>query len=102
MSLGKSAGNRAFFLTVTRGERVTKAAMTKAQERYADLLKKDRAIHHDIQSAQRQLHEKTLRLRQLRLLKEAEDAAEKKALKAKRAARSGVTGKPAGRHAGAN
>ncbi len=68
--------------------------MTKAQERYAELLKKDRGIHQDIQSAQRQLHEKTLRLRQLRLLKEAQEAAGEKVLKSKRTPRSGTSRKP--------
>ena len=75
-------------------ESVTNNIITKAQERYAELLKKDRGIHEDIQSAQRQLHEKTLRLRQLRLLKEAQEAAGENVLKPKCTSRSGTGRKP--------
>lgn len=68
---------------------MTGTARTKAQERYAEIQKKDRGIHQDIQNAARLLHEKTAKLRQLRLAKEAEDATAKleaKKLKAQKAA----------------
>ncbi len=64
---------------------MTQASKTKAEQRYAEIQVKDRAVRNDIQTASRIRTERTLKLRALRLAKEAQDAAEKQA-----AALSGV------------
>jgi hypothetical protein len=52
---------------------------SKAEERYAEIQKRDRGIKQELDSATKLRLEKTARLRQLRLAKEAEDAAAKQA-----------------------
>lgn len=56
------------------------AAITKikAEERFAEIQKRDKAIKEDIENATKLRLEKTARLRSLRLAKEAEDATAKK------------------------
>lgn len=58
---------------------MTQASKTKAEQRYAEIQVKDRAVRNDIQTASRIKTERTLKLRELRLAKEAQDASEKKA-----------------------
>ena len=48
---------------------------SKAEERYAEIQKRQRDIKQELDDATRLRLEKTARLRQLRLAKEAEDAA---------------------------
>jgi hypothetical protein len=50
-------------------------ARTKAEERYAEIQKREHRIKHDIQTATQLRSEKTAKLRELRLAKEAELAA---------------------------
>jgi hypothetical protein len=50
-------------------------ARTKAEERYAEIRKRDQRVQKDIQTAARLRMEKTAKLRALRLAKLAEDAA---------------------------
>jgi hypothetical protein len=50
-----------------------------AEERYAEIQKRERGIKQELDDATRLRLEKTARLRQLRLAKEAEDAAAKQA-----------------------
>ncbi|MDZ4792472.1 MAG: hypothetical protein SGJ17_14930 [Hyphomicrobiales bacterium] len=57
---------------------MTQASKTKAELRYAEIQVKDRAVRNDIQTASRIKTERTLKLRELRLAKEAQDASEKK------------------------
>ena len=45
---------------------------SKAQERFASLQKRDQAVRHDIETADRLRSEKVAKLRELRLAKEAE------------------------------
>ena len=52
---------------------------SKAEERYAEIQKRERGIKQELDNATRLRLEKTARLRQLRLAKEAEDAAAKQA-----------------------
>jgi regulator of replication initiation timing len=52
---------------------------SKAEERYAEIQKRKRGIKQELDDATRLRLEKTARLRQLRLAKEAEDAAAKQA-----------------------
>jgi hypothetical protein len=52
---------------------------SKAEERYAEIQKRERGIKQELDDATRLRLEKTARLRQLRLAKEAEDAAAKQA-----------------------
>jgi hypothetical protein len=54
---------------------------SKAEERYAEIQKRERGIKQEIDTATRLRLEKTAKLRQLRLAKEAEDAAAKQAAK---------------------
>jgi hypothetical protein len=54
---------------------MTTVARTKAEERYAEIRKRDQRVQQDIQNATRLRAEKTAKLRALRLAKEAEDAA---------------------------
>lgn len=49
---------------------------SKAQERFVNLQKRDQAVRRDIETADRIRSEKVARLRELRLAKEAEAAAE--------------------------
>jgi hypothetical protein len=54
---------------------------SKAEERYAEIQKRERGIRQELDNATRLRLEKTAKLRQLRLAKEAEDAAAKQAAK---------------------
>jgi len=56
-------------------------ARSKAEERYAEIRKREQNVKQELETAARVRAEKTARLRQLRLAKEAEEAAEKKAAK---------------------
>ena len=51
---------------------------SKAQERFATLQKRDQAVRHDIETADKLRSEKVAKLRELRLAKEAQDAEAKK------------------------
>jgi hypothetical protein len=66
------------------------ASRSKAEERYAEIQKRERGIRQELDNATRLRLEKTARLRQLRLAKEAEDAAEKQAAKDIKAAGKGA------------
>ena len=55
------------------------ASRSKAEERYAEIQKHERGIKQELDNATRLRLEKAAKLRQLRLAKEAEDAAEKQA-----------------------
>ncbi len=68
-------------MTVTR---------SKAEERYAEIQKRERGIRQELDNATRLRLEKTAKLRQLRLAKEAEDAAAKQAAKDIKAAGKGA------------
>jgi hypothetical protein len=57
------------------------ASRSKAEERYAEIQKRERGIKQELDNATKLRLEKTARLRQLRLAKEAKDAAEKQAAK---------------------
>ena len=57
------------------------ASRSKAEERYAEIQKRERGARHEADSATKLRLEKAAKLRQLRLAKEAEDAAEKQAAK---------------------
>ena len=50
---------------------------TKAAERFANLQRRDQAVRQDIENAAKLRAEKMARLRELRLAKEAEEAAAK-------------------------
>jgi hypothetical protein len=52
---------------------------SKAEERYAEIRKRERSVRQASDDATRLRLEKTAKLRQLRLAKEAEDAAAKQA-----------------------
>jgi hypothetical protein len=52
---------------------------SKAEERYAEIQKRERGINQELDNATKLRLEKAAKLRQLRLAKEAEDAAEKQA-----------------------
>ena len=52
---------------------------SKAEERYAEIQKRERGIRQELDNATKLRLEKAAKLRQLRLAKEAEDAAEKQA-----------------------
>jgi hypothetical protein len=56
-------------------------ARSKAEERYAQIQKGVRGLNKEIDAAAGERADKAARLRQLRLAKEAEDAAEKQAAK---------------------
>jgi hypothetical protein len=62
------------------------ASRSKAEERYAEIQKRERGIKQELDNATKLRLEKTARLRQLRLAKEAKDAAEKRASKDVKAA----------------
>ena len=57
------------------------ASRSKAEERYAEIQKRERGLRQELDTATRLRLEKTAKLRQLRLAKEAEDAAQKQAAK---------------------
>jgi hypothetical protein len=59
----------------------TMASRSKAEERYLAIQARERGIKQELDNATRLRLEKTARLRELRLAKEAKDAAEKKAAK---------------------
>ena len=65
-------------------------ARSKAEDRYAQIRKREQGLNQEIDAAARERADKTARLRQLRLAKEAEDAAEKQAAKDIKAAGKGV------------
>ncbi len=73
------------------------ASRSKAEERYAEIQKRDRGLKQDLDTATRQRLEKTAKLRQLRLAKEAEDAAEKQAAKDIKSAGKSTVKKPRSR-----
>ena len=52
---------------------------SKAEERYAEIQKRERGIRQELDNATKLRLEKAAKLRQLRLAREAEDAAEKQA-----------------------
>jgi len=62
------------------------ASRSKAEERYAEIQKRERGIRQELDNATKLRLEKAAKLRQLRLAKEAEDAAEKQAAEDIRAA----------------
>jgi hypothetical protein len=62
------------------------ASRSKAEERYAEIQKRERGIRQELDNATKLRLEKAAELRQLRLAKEAEDAAEKQAAEDIRAA----------------
>jgi len=55
------------------------ASRLKGEERYAEIQKRERGIRQELDNATKLRLEKAAKLRQLRLAKEAEDAAEKQA-----------------------
>ena len=63
---------------------------SKAEERYAEIQKRQRGIKQELDDATRLRLEKTARLRQLRLAKEAEDAAANQAAQDIKAAGKGT------------
>ena len=62
------------------------ASRSKAEGRYAEIQKRERGIRQELDNATKLRLEKAAKLRQLRLAKEAEDAAEKQAAEDIRAA----------------
>jgi len=75
------------------------ASRSKAEERYAEIQKRERGIKQEIDNATRLRLEKAAKLRQLRLAKGAEDAGEKLAAKDIKAAGKGAFKKPRARPA---
>lgn len=69
-------------------------ARSKAEERYVQIQKRVQDLDKEIDAAARDRADKTARLRQLRLTKEAEDAAEKQAAKDIKAAGKNAFKKP--------
>ena len=69
-------------------------ARSKAEERYAQIRKREQGLNQEIDAAARERADKTARLRQLRLAKEAEDAAEKQTAKDIKAAGKNAFRKP--------
>ena len=66
---------------------------SKAEESYAQIRKREQGLDSEADAAARERAEKTARLRQLRLAKEAEDAAEKQAAKDSKGAGKGTAKK---------
>ena len=66
------------------------APRSKAEERYAEIQKRERGIKQELETATRLRLEKTAKLRQLRIAKETEHAAEKQASKDIKAAGKGA------------
>ena len=62
------------------------ASRSKAEERYAEIQKRERGIRQELDNATKLRLEKAAKLRELRSAKEAEDAAEKQAAEDIRAA----------------
>jgi hypothetical protein len=62
------------------------ASRSKAEERYAEIQKRERGIRQELDNATKLRLEKAAKLRELRWAKEAEDAAEKQAAEDIRAA----------------
>ena len=69
---------------------------TKAQERFAEIQKRESGMKREVQTAAKLQAEKTAKLRQQRLAKEAEDAAAKAAAKELKAAGQKGSTKPHG------
>jgi hypothetical protein len=69
-------------------------AKTTAAERYAAIQKKDQGVLKTIQTEAQIRAEKSAKLRQLRLAKEAQDAVDKQALLEQQAKAGGVPKKP--------
>jgi hypothetical protein len=69
-------------------------ARSKAENLYAQIRKRDHGLNQEIDAAARQRAETTAKLRQLRLAKEAEEAAEKQAAKDIKAAGKSAFKKP--------
>ena len=65
-------------------------ARSKAEEFYAQIRKRQQSLNQEADAAARERADKTARLRQLRLAKEAENAAEKQAAKDIKAAGKGA------------
>jgi colicin import membrane protein len=57
------------------------ASRSKAEERYAAIQKRERGLKQELDTSTRLRLEKTAKLRELRIAKEAEEAAEKQAAK---------------------
>jgi hypothetical protein len=70
------------------------ASRSKAEERYAQIQRRERGTTLEIDLDARLRADKVAKLRQLRLAKEAEDAAEKQAAKDIKAAGKAVFKKP--------
>ncbi|MGO8955556.1 MAG: hypothetical protein ACLPWS_22290 [Rhodomicrobium sp.] len=70
------------------------ASRSKAEQRYAEIQKREHSIRQELDNATRLRLEKAAKLRQLRLAKEAEDAAEKQAAKDIKAAGKSAFKKP--------
>jgi regulator of replication initiation timing len=70
------------------------ASRSKAEQRYAEIQKREHSIRQELDNATRLRLEKSAKLRQLRLAKEAEDAAEKQAAKDIKAASKSALKKP--------
>ncbi len=66
------------------------ASRSKAEQRYAEIQKREHGLKNELDSSTRLRLEKTAKLRQLRLAKEAVDAAEKQAAKDIKAAGKGA------------
>ncbi len=69
------------------------SARSTAEDRYAQIRKRELGLNQEMDAAARERADKTARLRKLRLAKEAEDAAEKQAAKDIKAAGKGVSKK---------
>ncbi len=84
------------FLGTRRTKGISKMAIarSKAEDRYAQIRKRENGLNQEIDAAARERADKTARLRQLRLAKEAEDAAEKQAAKDIKAAGKSAFKKP--------
>jgi len=70
------------------------ATRSKAEQRYAEIQKRERGLKQELDTTTRLRLEKTAKLRQLRLAKEAEDAAEKQAARDIKAAGKTAFKKP--------
>jgi hypothetical protein len=57
------------------------ASRSKADKRYAEIQKREHGIKQELETAERLRLEKAAKLRQLRIAKETEEAAEKQAAK---------------------
>src|SRR3974377_998272 len=75
---------------VRSGAQKMTVSRSKAEDRYAQIRKRERGLNQEVDAAARERADKKARLRQLRLAEEAEDAAEKQAAKDIKAAGEGV------------